>query len=212
MASLNNLATLRELPLNDIPIGLPQNFSPVQVICRELYKISDGSPRYRNIDRPTWVAEPRFTTIEEFAREVATRGYTRNPSPLPEPEENRWIDIKVSRDSYIVIELAPELAWNFTTLLDDSGDPVAGVTLLWLSDDHPDPLSHDGFLHYVDDSGVIHDRPAANCRVAYFAAKPMLNPMHGNKYEQRICYVVDWNGGTREFVDPDIRFPGNGSG
>lgn len=202
---------LRQLPLNQIPNDLPANFNPRQVICRELARLEDGSPRYIDIDRPTRTNEPRFTSIEEFAREIALNGYVRNLPPPPEPEENKWIDIKVSRDSYVVIFLSRSRAWEFTTLRYDDDTAQEGVTLMWLSDDHVDPLSHYGWLHYVDDSGVIHDRPAPNCRVAFFAAKPMRNPAHGDRYEQRICYVVDYPGGTHEFIDPDIRFPGNGT-
>ena len=207
-----SLPLLQQLPLHDIPESPPQGFNPAQVICRELSRDRDDSPLYVDIDRPTRTNSPRFTTIEQFARDIALNGYVRNPPPPPEQRENKWIDIKISRDSYVVIVLSDTRGWTFTTLRYDDGSSQEGVSLMWLSDDHPNPLSHYGDLHYVDDSGVIHDQPAPNCRVAYFSARPMRNPTHGDRYEQRICYVVDYPGGTHEFIDPDIRFPGNGSG
>lgn len=206
-ASLNLLLSL---PLHQIGSAPPRDFDPKQVLCRELGRTTKGTPRYIDIDRPTRTNEPRFTTIDEFAANIAVSGYSRNPSQPPEKEEDRWIDIKISRDTWIVIVLSADHEWTFTTLAAEPSS-LEGIMLMWLSDDHIDPRSHYGSLRFVDASGAIHDKPMPGCRVAYFAAKPMRNPPNGDRYEQRICYIVDYPAGSHEFIDPDIRFPGNGS-
>ncbi|HEY0312173.1 MAG TPA: hypothetical protein VGC56_06720 [Allosphingosinicella sp.] len=196
---------LNQLPVNDIPEDLPSNFRPEQVVYRRLTRFPHGTPRYAFVDVPTKIPSKNFTTIEVFVSDIAKNGHKLND---PDIEENNYLDLTIGRDSYIVIELDHALGCYFTTSLHDGKQE--GIALLWLSDDDPNPLSYYGQLKYVDDTGKIYDDPAPLCRIAYFAAKPIGGP--GVSYEQRIAYFTDWPGGTHQFDDPDIRFPGNGSG
>lgn len=203
---------LQELPLVDIPDKPPVGFSPVQVIHRELTRNPGGAPLYKDIDRPTPVPAMGFS-IQQFAREIALNGRVRNPPPPQEQQENLWTSIRLSRDSYVVIELTSMMTWKYTTMERPDGTDQEGICLNGLSDDDPDPLSHYGDLHYVDGSGVDFDHPVADCRVAYFSARPMKNDAgEVRSYQQPLFIVVDQPGGSHEYIDPDIRFPGNGSG
>ncbi|MBV8686174.1 MAG: hypothetical protein JOZ90_16405 [Alphaproteobacteria bacterium] len=199
---------LSQLPLNDIRDQQLPNFAPVQVVYKE-FTLFGKYPGYDDIDRPTKIDGNNFD-IEAFVKNIALNGYTRNPSPPVEKPENNPLDIKISRDSYVIIELDRYLGFTFTTLVDPVTQvPLEGISLMWLTGDHPDPLSHYANLRYCDDSGVLHDDPAPNCRIAFFQARKMKNAK--NSYQQRIVYVMDLPTGGTRFEDPDIRFPGAGS-
>ena len=178
----------------------PPGFEPEQVIYRELTIEADGAVRYRNIDRPTPTSGPDFQGIEDFVRRIALSGYERN---APDEEEPKYLDIVVGKPSYIVIELSPQLSWHFS-----SGNPA--ITLGARDPNLPDPDSLYGRLLYVDDNGGIHDHPHMPCRLAYFAAKPVLGTAEA-PYLRSINFNVEVPGGTLIVIDPDIRFPGGSS-
>ena len=181
--------------------GLPGQFAEEQVIYRELGLEPDGAYRYVAIDRPTaTVNNPAYTTIEDFVGTVTASGYVRND---PDLEEVKYLDITVSRPSYILVHLSSRLSWYFS-----SGNP--GITLGARASGHPDPDTLYGRLRYVDDGGHIHDAPSAQCRLAYFAAMPVLGTPE-SPYLRSLNFNVEVAGGTLVVIDPDIRYPGNGS-
>jgi hypothetical protein len=201
MAAADERVFQRKSPeQNFLAAGLPPGFEPDQVICRELTIEADGAFRYKNVDRATPASGPGFQSIEDFVRRIALSGYERN---APDEEEPKYLDIVVGKPSYIVIELSPQLNWHFS-----SGNPA--ITLGARDPRLPDPDTLYGRLLYVDDSGEIHDRPRLPCRLAYFAAKPVLGTAEA-PYLRSINFNVEVPGGTLIVIDPDIRFPG-GSG
>lgn len=174
-----------------------QNFNPTQVIYRRLTPAPPFGCRYAFIDRPTPINP---ATIRNFVSQAAMGHYQRTDTMV---EEDHPLGILVKKDSYIVLHLDDAfLTWDFT-------HDYEAVTLGDLIDT-PNPSVLYGNLKYVRPSGSIFDDAKEGCRLVYFEARH--RSATTPQYIQKFNIGVDsGNPATTYWVDPDVRFPGNGS-
>jgi len=175
-----------------------ENFNEEQAIYREITVTAPPLDwKYRNVDRPTLRSD--YDTIKEFVEDIAIRGYTRNAL---DREEIKELDIPVYRNSYIIIELAPQAGLTFS-----SKTEFPAVTLG--SPDTAYPEKTYGHLRYVDSTGRSHESPQVGCRLVYFAAR-YREGTDVVPHLQSLNYNVVTKDGDATVVDPDVRHPGEG--
>jgi hypothetical protein len=182
-----------------MPAVIPGGFSPKQIVYREL---SAKSPPfewyYVDIDIPTEIGATT-PTIEQFVRNIATSAYVRNAG---DNEEAKKIDIPITDDSYVILQLAPE-----TELVFGDTRQFPAVTLGTRSSSPPN--NKYGGLCYVDARGNTHSSPISNSKIVYFCALFQGGTVT-NPHKQSLNYNVKDRHGTATVADPDIRYPGVG--
>jgi hypothetical protein len=171
----------------------PTGFTPEQIVYRRLgIDCKRSNFTYEIREKPTKKGDHSdFKAINKFALDIVGPGHYDIKGH--DNEEDKPLDINVSRDSYVILQLP--VGWMFL--------PKA-VTL---GGDKPDIAAY-GELRYVVKNKVSEDY-VANCRLVYFSAihrsgsesKPYLQPLNFN---------VLMPEGLAVLVDPDIRFPGVG--
>lgn len=195
-------AKIRTPEQHELIRNLPSGFEAEQIIYREIFHDPTISGwRYKDIDEPT-PCNPSFD-IKSFASKVAVDGYVRNNA---DDEEEKLLDIPVSKPSYVLLEMNGDFERYFSK-------ENSAVTLgKYLYNKHPKPWRLYGYLHHVDMGGNVSRKPRKRCRVAFFAALPLINGSNDDPFIQHLNYNVDDVGGTTIVIDPDIRYPGNGDG
>jgi hypothetical protein len=180
-----------------MPDDLPDDFNPEQIIYREFD--STGRPVqhfYVDVDKPTLCNSN--VDIEAFVHDIALNGYHRND---PDAVEDKKLDIPVSRESYVILQLYAGSGYTFSR-----NDP--GVTLTTQSP--APPANVYGRLRYVAADGSISAQPIPNCRLAFFAALFRLGD-GSQPYKQGLNFNLETDEGIVTIIDPDIRHPGNGT-
>ncbi|MEI9851858.1 MAG: hypothetical protein WDN24_14640 [Sphingomonas sp.] len=139
-----------------------------------------------------------WTGIEDHVRDIIDNGYKPGTPDIP---EDGPLTIPVRADSYIVVSIKGNLFFPYFS---------STLPAIELADSNmAEPPSGDLYgelRHHDPATGQFSAKPCANCQYIYFSAAA--NQTHG--YEQKFNYCVLDARGTIHFIDPDIRYPGNG--
>lgn len=182
----------------EIPPGPLDDFRPEQIIYRQLtFDCTLMQYAYTYYDKSTKRDDEDYDEIKNFVKRIAKNKYPKNDDE--DKKEDKILDIKLSWDAYVVIGLDPDSKWTFS-----SKNPA--VTLGKPHNADKPPAGYYADLWYVDDKGDAYDHPKPGCRVAYFSAK-----RQAGDYAQPLNFNINTRDGTAIVVDPDIRFPGNGT-
>ena len=185
--------------------GTLTHFIPRHIIYRRMAKDprEGGSYYFESRYRPIPLREVYHRDLESFIKNRADYAARYEG----DAEEDFPLDIMVSSDSYVVIEMAESMKNTF-----DPDPARKGITLGRYFDDDRQ-LAEDlyGNLYFVRDDGTILETPEANCRMVCFRARANILPANG-VYRQPINFNPT---NEAKFVmvdpiDPDIRYPGNG--
>ncbi|HEX8258397.1 MAG TPA: hypothetical protein VF589_12265 [Allosphingosinicella sp.] len=154
---------------------------------------------YSVVDMPTNNQDNKFGDIGVFCRSIVRKDHVLKG---PDAREDKRLDVPISKHSYVIFELPEE--WTFSSKADRPG-----VTLgIKPGEGNPDSDAY-GQLRYVTAS-TVSPAPIEKCRLVFFSAIDRDGTV-ANPYIQPINFNIVTSDGVAVVVDPDIRFPGNGT-
>jgi hypothetical protein len=173
----------------------PTGFNAQQLIYRRLGLDNRRETLfYKVLELPTLISD---MSLDNFVSAIANSQHAPKGDDY---EEIAVLDITVSKDSYIIIELPR--GWMF--------DPTKDAVTLGSNANS----ANYGGLRYVRAPDHLPPNASANvitnCRLVYFSAVAQRGT-DDNPYLQPLNFNIFMRNGLACIIDPDIRFPGNGT-